>query len=77
MEKKDIPDGRKKYFEGKKIFSGYYEALSFFDLKHKTELSLEEFQGQEKSGWFQGLQLLFSFLNILRQTKVDTKTINL
>ena len=72
MEKKDIPDGRKKYFEGKKIFSGYYEALSFFDLKHKTELSLEEFQGQ-KSLVVSGIATPFSFLNILRQTKVDTQ----
>jgi tetraacyldisaccharide 4'-kinase len=72
MEKKEIPDGRKKYFEGKKIFTGYYKALSFFDLKHKTELSLEEFQGQ-KSLVVSGIATPFSFLNILRQTKVDTQ----
>jgi tetraacyldisaccharide 4'-kinase len=72
MEKKEIPDVRKKYFEGKKIFTGYYKALSFFDLKHKTELSLEEFQGQ-KSLVVSGIAIPFSFLNILRQTKVDTQ----
>ena len=72
MEKKEIPDVRKKFFEGKKIFTGYYKALSFFDLKHKTELSLEEFQGQ-KSLVVSGIAAPFSFLNILRQTKVDTQ----
>ncbi len=72
MEKKEIPDVRKKYFEGKMIFTGYYKALSFFDLKHKTELSLEEFQGQ-KSLVVSGIATPFSFLNILRQTKVDTQ----
>ena len=72
MEKKEIPDNRKKYFEGKKIFTGYYKALSLFDLKHSTELSLEEFQGQ-KSLVVSGIATPFSFLNILRQTKVDTQ----
>jgi len=72
IEKKEIPDVRKKFFEGKKIFTGYYKALSFFDLKHKTELSLEEFQGQ-KSLVVSGIATPFSFLNILRQTKVDTQ----
>ena len=72
MEKKDIPDHLQKYFEGKKIFSGFYKAISFFDLKHRTELSLEEFQGQ-KSLVVSGIATPFSFLNILRQTKVDTQ----
>jgi len=72
MEKKENPDNRKKYFEGKRIFTGYYKALSFFDLKHSTELSLEEFQGQ-KSLVVSGIATPFSFLNILRQTKVDTQ----
>lgn len=72
MEKKDIPEKRKKYFEGKQIFTGYYKALSFYDLKHNTELSLEEFQGQ-KSLVVSGIATPFSFLNILRQTKVDTQ----
>jgi len=72
MEKKEIPGELKKYFEDKKIFTGYYKALSFFDLKHNTELSLEEFQGQ-KSLVVSGIATPFSFLNILRQTKVDTQ----
>ena len=56
----------------KKIFTGFYKAISFFDLKHRTELSLEEFQGQ-KSLVVSGIATPFSFLNILRQTKVDTQ----
>lgn len=72
MEKKDIPENRKIYFEGKKIFTGYYKALSFFDVKHNTELSLEEFQDQ-KSLVVSGIATPFSFLNILKQTKVDTQ----
>jgi tetraacyldisaccharide 4'-kinase len=70
MEKIGIPEKRKKYFDGKKIFTGYYKALSFYDLKHNTELKLEEFQGQ-KSLVVSGIATPFSFLNILKQTKVD------
>jgi tetraacyldisaccharide 4'-kinase len=72
MEKKDIPDYHQRHFEGKRIFTGYYKAISFFDLKHNTELSLEEFQGQ-KSLVVSGIATPFSFLNILKQTKVDTQ----
>jgi tetraacyldisaccharide 4'-kinase len=72
MEKQDIPNEFNKYFKGKNIFTGYYKAISFFDLKHRTELSLEEFQGQ-KSLVVSGIATPFSFLNILRQTKVDTQ----
>ncbi|MBK9098656.1 MAG: tetraacyldisaccharide 4'-kinase [bacterium] len=72
MEKKDIPDHHQRHFEDKRIFTGYYKAISFFDLKHNTELSLEEFQGQ-KSLVVSGIATPFSFLNILKQTKVDTQ----
>ena len=72
MEKKEIPNEFNQFFHGKKIFTGYYKAISFFDLKHNTELSLEEFQGQ-KSLVVSGIATPFSFLNILRQAKVDTQ----
>jgi tetraacyldisaccharide 4'-kinase len=72
MEKKEIPNEFNKYFKGKKIFTGYYHAISFFDLKHNTELYLDEFQGQ-RSLVVSGIATPFSFLNILRQTKVDTQ----
>jgi tetraacyldisaccharide 4'-kinase len=70
MEKKDIPESRKKYFEGKKVFTGYYKALNFFDVKHNTVHSIEEFRGQ-KSLVVSGIATPFSFLNILKQSKVD------
>ena len=72
MEKSEIPDERAKYLEGKKVFTGFYRAISFFDLKSKKELSLKEFQGQ-KSLVVSGIASPFSFLNILKQTKVDTQ----
>jgi tetraacyldisaccharide 4'-kinase len=72
MEKKEIPIEYLTYFEGKAIFTGYYKAISFIDLKRKTEFGLEEFQGQ-KSLVVSGIAAPFSFLNILRQTKVDTQ----
>ncbi len=71
MQKKDIPDEFNQYFEGKNIFTGYYKAISFFDLKHNTELSLAEFQGQ-KSLVVSGIATPFSFLNVLKQNKVET-----
>jgi len=72
MQKKEIPKEFNEYFKNKKIFTGYYKAISFFDLKHKTELGLEEFQGQ-KSLVVSGIATPFSFLNVLNQTKVDTQ----
>lgn len=72
MQKKDIPGNLKQYFQGKKVFTGYYKAISFFDVKHNTELNLEEFQGQ-KSLVVSGIATPFSFLNILKQTNVDTQ----
>jgi len=72
MERKDIHQDFKKYFEGKNIITGFYKAISFFDLKHDTEFSLEEFQGQ-KSLVVSGIATPFSFLNVLKQAKVDTQ----
>lgn len=72
MEKKEIPAEHMKFIEGKKVFTGFYKAISFIDLKHRTELSLEEFQGQ-KSLVVSGIATPFSFLNILRQKKIDTQ----
>ena len=71
-EKKEYHQDFEKYFKGKKIFTGFYKAISFFDLKHDTEFSLEEFQGQ-KSLVVSGIAAPFSFLNVLKQAKVDTQ----
>ncbi|MGB5529135.1 MAG: tetraacyldisaccharide 4'-kinase [Ignavibacteriaceae bacterium] len=72
MENKPITTKSIEFLEGKKIFTGYYKAITFFDLKMNTELNLEEFQGQ-KSLVVSGIASPVSFLNILKQTKVDTQ----
>ena len=72
MNKKQIQLERNNFLEGIKLFTGFYKAISFFDLKSNTELSLEEFQGQ-KSLVVSGIASPVSFLNILKQTKVDTQ----
>ena len=72
MEKKPILDEPRDFLAGIKIFTGFYKAISFFDLKSNTELSLEEFQGQ-KSLVVSGIASPVSFLNILKRTKVDTQ----
>ncbi len=71
-EKRQIPANRLKYFKSKKIFYAYYKAISFIDLKKKTEYDLTEFEGQ-KSLVVSGVAKPISFLNVLRQTNVDTQ----
>jgi len=69
--KKEIPSKVKKYFEGKKIFTAFYQAIGFADIKNRTKYELEEFHGQ-KSLIVSGVANPFSFLNILRQVHVNT-----
>ncbi len=69
-EQKEIPSELRKYFEGKIIFSAKYKAVSFVDLKKKTEYDVQEFEGQ-KSLVVSGVANPFSFLNILKQTRVE------
>lgn len=71
-EKKEIPAGIQKYFENKKIFYAYYEAINFVDIKRKTEYKLSDFEGQV-SLVVSGIANPYSFINILEQNKVDTK----
>ncbi|NNG27204.1 MAG: tetraacyldisaccharide 4'-kinase [Ignavibacteriaceae bacterium] len=71
-EKKSVPPKRMKHLEGKKIFTAYYKAISFIDLKKKTEYDLNEFEGQ-KSLLVSGIAKPISFLNVLSQTNVDTQ----
>jgi len=71
-EKKSVPPKRMKHLEGKKIFTAYYNAISFIDLKKKTEYDLNEFEGQ-KSLLVSGIAKPISFLNVLSQTNVDTQ----
>ncbi len=67
----EIPIKYRKYLEGKKIFTAYYKAIEFGDVKHGTSYGLEEFKGQ-KSLVVSGIANPFSFINILKQTSVDT-----
>jgi tetraacyldisaccharide 4'-kinase len=70
-EPEDIPIKRKKYFKDVPVFTAHYKAINFIDLNSKQEYKLEEFKGQ-KSLVVSGIANPFSFLNILRQTNVDT-----
>jgi len=70
-EKINIPAYKKKYFEGKKVYTASYKAISFVDVVNKDEYVLEEFEGQ-KSLVVSGIANPVSFLNALTQTNVDT-----
>jgi tetraacyldisaccharide 4'-kinase len=69
---KNIPEQYSKYWNGKRVFTGFYKAIGFYDLKSNDMFSPEEFEGQ-KSLVVSGIARPFSFLNVLAQTKVDTK----
>lgn len=66
-----IPEVYNKHLGNKKIFTAYYKAIEFSDVKHGTSYGLEEFKGQ-KSLVVSGVADPFSFINILKQTSVDT-----
>ncbi len=70
-DREEIPVKYKKYFENKQIFTACYRAIEFGDVKHSTSYGLEEFKGQ-KSLVVSGVANPFSFINILKQTSVDT-----
>ena len=70
-ERKEIPGKISKYFESKKIFSGFYKAIGFGDIKNHTQYDLEEFHGQ-KSLIVSGVANPFSFINILKQVHINT-----
>jgi tetraacyldisaccharide 4'-kinase len=70
-EQMEIPVDRKRYFEGKKIFTARYNAIEFVDIIKKEAYSLEEFNRQ-KSLVVSGIANPVSFLNILLQANVDT-----
>jgi tetraacyldisaccharide 4'-kinase len=68
---KEIPIERKKYFEGKKIFTAQYKAIEFVDIVKKDKYNLQEFEGQ-KSLVVSCIANPTSFLKVLSQTNVDT-----
>lgn len=69
-EKKEIPSKLRKYFEGKKIFSGYYETAGIYDVKNHQHYELKEFQGQ-KSLVVCGIARPYSFLKVLENNGID------
>jgi len=70
--KREMPEKYLKYFEGKKLFYAYYKATGFVDIMRKTAYNLGEFEGQ-KSLVVSGIANPYSFINILKQTNVDTE----
>ncbi|HSD64322.1 MAG TPA: tetraacyldisaccharide 4'-kinase [Ignavibacteriaceae bacterium] len=69
--KEEIPVKYNKYFENKKIFTAYYKAIGFVDVKKNESYGLEDFRDQ-RSLVVSGVANPFSFINILTQSKIDT-----
>jgi tetraacyldisaccharide 4'-kinase len=70
--KMEVPDKLRICFEGKKIFTAYYKAIEFVDLKKRTSYNIGEFEGQ-KSLVVSGVANPYSFIKALEQTNVDTQ----
>lgn len=68
----ELPDKIKKHLINKPVFTACYNAIGFVDVVKHHRYSIEEFIGQ-KSLVVSGVANPFSFLNALRQTKVDTE----
>lgn len=71
-DKMEIPGRLNKYFDGKEIYTAYYKAIEFVDIKKRTNYQIAEFEGQ-KSLVVSGVANPYSFINALNQTNVDTK----
>ena len=69
-DKIEVPDKLKKYFENKKVFTGFYQADGIYDVKTHKFFSMNDFQGQ-KSLVVCGVALPYSFLNALEKNKID------
>jgi len=67
-----IPLPLKKHFQNTKIFTAYYKAAGFYDVKNKQFYKLEDFKGQ-KSLVVSGIARPQSFLRVLEQNQIDTK----
>lgn len=69
-ESAEIPAKLKKHFMNKKVFTGYYQPVGFFDVKTHHFFDMSEFQGQ-KSLVVCGIARPHSFLNVLEKNKID------
>jgi tetraacyldisaccharide 4'-kinase len=65
-----VPSVLLPYFEGKKIFNGYYKTAGIIDVKNQNFYNVEEFRNQ-KSLVVSGIARPASFLNILRQYNIN------
>lgn len=72
LEKEEIGSEMLNYFEGKKIFTAYYKAISFVDAIRKIEYNLDDFKGQD-SLVVSGIANPKSFLSVLNKVHVNTK----
>ena len=72
LDKEEIKSEMKKHFEGRKIFTAYYKAISFVDVMRKIEYNLEDFKGQD-SLVVSGIANPQSFLNVLNKVHVNTQ----
>jgi tetraacyldisaccharide 4'-kinase len=71
-EPAELPEKVTRHLAGKPVFNACYSAIGFIDVVKKSSYSIEEFIGQ-KSLVVSGIANPFSFLNALKQTKVDTE----
>lgn len=71
-DKTEIPEKLAYYFEGKTVFTGFYESTGIFDVKTAHKFSVEEFRGQ-KSLVVCGIARPYSFLNVLEKNNIDIK----
>ena len=72
LEKEEIKSEMQNHFEGQKIFTSYYKAISFVDVMRKIEYHMDDFKGQD-SLVVSGIANPKSFLNILNKVHVNTK----
>lgn len=69
--KQNLPEEFSKYFNGKKIFTAFFKAIGFVDIKTHVFYKPEEFRGQ-KSLVVSAVANPYSFLSALRQIDVET-----
>lgn len=62
----------KNHLQGKKVFSAYYKAIGFYDIKRNESLELGEFRGQ-KGLVVSGIANTHSFIEALNDIGVDTQ----
>ncbi|MGE5497980.1 MAG: tetraacyldisaccharide 4'-kinase [Syntrophothermus sp.] len=67
-----LPVPLRPYFEGKKIFTGFYKTSGIFDVKNHKSYDLCEFEGQ-RSLVVSGIAFPASFLNVLSQNNINTE----